>query len=165
MTSCSQASGKCEAIPYSIALSCVEDASAKRCSQSRGLCPPDKSCTAKSETYSDAYCDQATGLCKPITPKTCTVDCDCDQGQLCHFGSCLTGFLPVYCCTKSGCEKNKRCTDSSGKASACPGSNPCVFAAGTCVLQGDPCPIGYSKSSSVKCGDALPVDCCTPNSP
>ena len=51
----------------------------------------------------------------------CKVDCDCAQGLMCiGGGKCIAGFVPVYCCTKSGCKPGWKCTNPDGSSGTCP---------------------------------------------
>lgn len=52
-------------------------------------------------------------------PTTCKVACDCNQGQSCLNGTCVTTPNRVYCCDKPGCPRGFSCRDKSDKAGFC----------------------------------------------
>ena len=52
-------------------------------------------------------------------PPTCSSHCDCPQGWDCTNERCISGTLPIYCCTSPGCPDNAECWDSIGEKSQC----------------------------------------------
>jgi hypothetical protein len=57
-------------------------------------------------------------------PSSCTVDCDCSQGDLCANGACRVGIIRRFCCDKTGCPMSSltACTTNAD----CAGREICV---------------------------------------
>jgi len=104
------------------------------------LCTPEGTCV---NGFAPAYCctkagcqagwpctnpDGSKGTCAgnppPPPPPACKVDCDCDQGEICAQGQCVTGIIPAYCCTKAGCQAGWPCTNPDGSQGTCAGNPP-----------------------------------------
>ncbi|MCA9665232.1 MAG: hypothetical protein KC503_06575 [Myxococcales bacterium] len=158
-SSCDPSTGTCNTVSRSVSRNCTQNGS--NCIQRTPGCTSNLQCVTVAQIIKGT-CNPATGVCTPSVGK-CKVDCDCNQGLLCSNGSCIAGFVPAYCCDKSGCPANQRCTDSNGNPGYCPGSNACVSAGGICVVQFSPCPFGYKRDATLNCGGALSLDCCAPS--
>lgn len=159
-STCDPATGACQSSGTGVKRSCTQNGTT--CVQNTPGCTSTNRCALQQRSVANATCNQSTGLCTPNTNQ-CTVDCDCNQGFLCAQGQCIAGFVPTYCCDKSGCPANQRCTDSNGNPGYCPGTNPCVAGGGYCVVQFSPCRKGTKRDASLSCGGALSLDCCVPN--
>ncbi len=61
----------------------------------------------------------------------CRTACDCPPGLGCFQGQCLSGFLPVYCCSSQTCPPGAQCQNLDGTMAICPGSAD----AGSCCSQ------------------------------
>lgn len=52
--------------------------------------------------------------------ESCTVHCDCPQGEFCYYGQCLRDpETPVYCCTNPGCMPGMWCFNPDGSKGVC----------------------------------------------
>lgn len=129
------------------------------CIQSVPSCSSNR-CVSTSVTVLNATCDSTTGTC--ARKVECKVDCDCAQGLTCANGKCLSGIIPVYCCSKAGCPAGSKCTDANGNGGYCPNSTDCDKQGGYCTTQGTACRTGY-KPSTISCGGALSRSCCMPD--
>ncbi len=51
----------------------------------------------------------------------CSTSCDCDPGQSCASGVCMTGAVHVYCCSSEGsqCPMGAICQAPNGEISRC----------------------------------------------
>jgi hypothetical protein len=110
-------------------VSCAKSAKGS-CVQIPGICPMvyKPVCGCDNKTYGNDCIRRAAqvslnyvGQCKPAQ---CQVDCDCTQGLMCVKSStgnqCIAGFVPVYCCTKSGCPTSQSCVNPDGTKGTCP---------------------------------------------
>ena len=52
-------------------------------------------------------------------PQTCSSHCDCPQGWDCTNERCISGTLPIYCCSGPACPADAECWDSIGEKSQC----------------------------------------------
>jgi hypothetical protein len=75
-------------------------------------CPTGRTCTTQSGQQS------VCGGTPP--PTTCKTRCDCNQGQDCQSGKCVTTPNRVYCCDKTGCPRGFACRDKSDQPGFCP---------------------------------------------
>ena len=68
-------------------------------------------------------CEDKQGVLKTCKQKSCSVACDCDQGEDCRNGQCVLVQPPVYCCSKLSCPQGQACKTNTGSSSFC-GSAP-----------------------------------------
>ncbi len=115
-------------------------------------------CVGSTRLLPNAQCGPA-GKCVKRPPAQCKVDCDCSQGQGCSSGRCVTGIVPVYCCSKTGCPAGKTCTNTNGSKGSCPkpvcqsnadcGRATCRQSGTSCVRTVPSCVNGVCRTSSV----------------
>jgi hypothetical protein len=51
----------------------------------------------------------------------CRTACDCPSGETCAGGDCITGIVPVYCCSDEACPSQQICESPNGEVSLCGG--------------------------------------------
>jgi len=54
----------------------------------------------------------------------CATHCDCDLGQDCINGRCVTGALSIYCCDAAACPIGADCWSESGSPGTCSEGGP-----------------------------------------
>jgi hypothetical protein len=111
------------------------------------------------EAGTDAAPDAAPGDAATVgeggSGTSCTMDCDCLQGEACFIatGTCTKESMPYYCCNKPGCVGTNLCTDHAGDPGTCGSS-------GFCLDQCD-CPQGLTCTNSFCLISATKTYCCT----
>ncbi len=162
-TSCVQKSpacskNQCTETSQTVKRSCTQVGTS--CIQTAPTCSSN-TCTPATKTYANRTC--TNGECVASSPK-CKVDCDCAQGLSCTNGQCIAGFVPVYCCSKSGCPAGSACTDTGGNKGTCPQTaTDCTKKGGYCTVQFTSCKSGYKLDTNVSCGSVRALQCCLPS--
>lgn len=160
------ASGKGQCVPIPPQCRSDSDCGNPSCSQSGTsctqvipTCTSSGQCVRAGTGQSNAFCDANSGKCIPTPPPVCKTACDCSQGFDCINNQCISGFVPVYCCSKAGCPKGSTCINPDNTKGQCPnitcqsdadcGAASCTQSGTSCVRNVPRCISGTCLTSTV----------------
>lgn len=90
----------------------------------RGQCirtSPATYCCEKTGCPSGTACFDSKGQSGVCPGVQCTTACDCNVGQACLRGRCVSTSPATYCCDKTPCPSGNTCEDKLGNFKTCPG--------------------------------------------
>ncbi|MCB9644879.1 MAG: hypothetical protein H6728_17545 [Myxococcales bacterium] len=124
------------------------------CVQFKPFCDDAGQCsTTRGAIQNNSQCG-ADGICGP-TQAQCKTACDCNQGQDCQGGRCISTPSPVYCCENAGCPPGVKCIDRTGTTGTCKqvacktdadcGGSGCRDAGNDCLQENFRCDISTNQ--------------------
>jgi hypothetical protein len=110
-------------------------------------------CCESEQCPAGQQCQHRSGRfdrCSSPDPE-CRTACDCENGQACRDGNCVTTDVPAYCCESDDCPAGQPCVHRSGREGQCKPKQACADHAWLCGDDATSCGNDRTCACSAAC--------------